>query len=192
MTLTQITKQVRACTACKAHLPLKPRPIVQVHSRARLLLVGQAPGLKVHQTGIAWDDASGERLREWLGIDKTIFYDERRVAIVPMGFCYPGKGNSGDLPPRKECFPLWHHKLREHLPNIELTLLIGSYAQNAYLGKRRKNSLTETVRAWREYLPEYFPLPHPSPLNNIWLSKNRWFEREVLPGLKKSVGLIRA
>lgn len=160
-------------------MPLGPRPVLQASSSAKILIVGQAPGIKVHETGIPWNDASGERLREWLGLSVEIFYDEKKIAIVPMGFCYPGTGPHGDLPPRKECYPLWHKKLLSQMPEIKLSLLIGQYAQQAYLGKRRKKSLTDTVRAWREYLPEYLPLPHPSPRNNIWLAKNPWFEDEI-------------
>lgn len=148
-------------------------------SSARLLIVGQAPGWKVHESGVPWDDASGERLREWLGISAQDFYNEKQVAILPVGFCYPGTGEYGDLPPRKECFPLWHGRLLAQMPKIELTVLLGQYAHAAYLGKRRKRNLTETVKAWREYLPQYLPLPHPSPLNNRWLAKNRWFEKDL-------------
>lgn len=176
--LDRLLSQVHACKAC-VDLPLGPRPALQIHSSARLLLVGQAPGLKVHQTGIVWNDASGERLRQWLGLAEDVFYDERKVAILPVGFCYPGKGPQGDLPPRKECFPLWHERLLRHLPHLELTVLLGQYAQKAYLKGSGKNSLTETVRSWREYLPAHLPLPHPSPLNNLWLAKNRWFEAEL-------------
>lgn len=183
----QLMKQVRSCTACKAHLPLDPRPIVQAHQESKLLIVGQAPGLKVQESGIPWDDASGERLRQWLGLSHETFYDKKILGILPMGFCYPGTGERGDLPPRKECFDLWHEKLTSKMSKIKLTLLIGSYAQNSYLKKEKKSSLTETVRAWKEYLPRYIPLPHPSPLNNIWLHKNRWFEEDVLPNLKKVI-----
>jgi uracil-DNA glycosylase len=149
--------------------------------------VGQAPGTRVHQTGIPWDDPSGDRLRAWLGADRDVFYDERRFAIVPMGFCYPGRGRSGDLPPRPECAPLWHPKLRPLLPEIGLTLLVGQYAQAHYLGSRRHGTLTETVRAWREFLPEFLPLPHPSPRNTRWLAVNPWFERDVVPELRARV-----
>lgn len=141
--------------------------------------MGQAPGLKVHQSGIPWDDASGDRLREWLGLSSETFYDEKQVAILPVGFCYPGTGERGDLPPRKECYPLWHGKLLAQMPDLQMIVLLGQYAHAAYLGKSRKPSLSETVRAWREYLPRYLPLPHPSPLNNIWLAKNRWFEKDL-------------
>jgi uracil-DNA glycosylase len=177
----------RACEACKEHLPLGPRPVIQASSSAKLLIVGQAPGIKVHRSGIPWDDASGDRLRGWLGLPSEKFYDEKMVAIMPMSLCYPGTGERGDLPPRRECFPLWHKRLTSLMPDLRLVLLIGSYAQAEYLKSSRKSSLTETVRAWREYLPHYLPLPHPSPLNNIWLHKNRWFQLEELPKIKDQV-----
>lgn len=169
---------MRACRAC-SDLPLGPRPVVQVSQSARVLLVGQAPGLKVHQSGIPWSDASGDRLREWLGLSSDVFYDEKQIAILPVGFCYPGTGQRGDLPPRKECYRLWHEKLLSQMPDLQLIVLLGQYAHAAYLGKSRKTSLSETVRAWREFLPRYLPLPHPSPLNNIWLAQNRWFEKDL-------------
>ncbi len=169
---------MRGCRACK-NLPLGPRPVFQVGRSARLLLIGQAPGIKVHQSGIPWSDASGDRLREWLGLSVNDFYNEEKISILPMGFCYPGTGKRGDLPPRKECYSLWHEKLISKMPDLQLIVLLGQYAHATYLGKSRKASLTETVRAWREYLPRYLPLPHPSPLNNIWLSKNRWFEKDL-------------
>jgi uracil-DNA glycosylase len=152
-----------------------------------LLIIGQAPGIKVHESSIPWNDASGERLREWLGIGSDTFYDEQKVAIVPMGFCYPGKGKSGDLPPRKECAELWHKKVLQSLPNIQMTLLIGQYAQNYYLKERTTNTLTETVKNWQAWAPEFLPLPHPSPRNNIWLKKNPWFETEVIPYIRKHI-----
>jgi uracil-DNA glycosylase len=142
-------------------------------------VVGQAPGLKVHRSGIPWSDASGERLREWLDLSSEAFYDEKQTAILPVGFCYPGTGERGDLPPRTECYPLWHEKLISRMPDLRLVVLLGQYAHAAYLGKSRKNTLSETVRAWREYLPRHLPLPHPSPLNNIWLARNRWFEKDL-------------
>lgn len=182
-----LLREVRACTLCAAHLPHEPRPVLRAAPTARLLIVGQAPGRKVHESGIPWNDPSGDRLREWLQIDREQFYDESRIAIIPAGFCYPGKGPSGDLPPRPECAPTWHPRLRAGLPDIRLTLLIGAYAQAYYLGERRQAALTDTVRAWREYLPEYFPLPHPSPRNRNWLRINDWFERETLPRLRAAV-----
>jgi len=156
-----------------------------------VLIVGQAPGRRVHESGIPWNDPSGDRLREWLRIEREDFYDESRIAIVPAGLCYPGTGESGDLPPRPECAPQWHPKLRAHLPAIRLTLLIGSYAQAYYLGSRRKKTLAETVRARDEYLPEFFPLPHPSPRNRLWMKQNAWFEREVLPQLRRRFKAVR-
>lgn len=178
--------EIAACTACAAHLPLGPRPVVQASDpRARILIVGQAPGTRVHASGIPWNDASGQRLRGWLGVTPQQFYDPSRFAIVPMGFCYPGRGKSGDNPPRPECAPLWHDRLRATLPNIRLTLLIGAYAQAHYLGDRRKANLGETVRAWRDYIGTgYMPLVHPSPRNDIWLKRNPWFEAEIVPYLR--------
>ena len=181
--------EVRACKVCQEHLPYKVRPVLRAHPSAKILIVGQAPGIKVHQSGIPWDDASGNRLREWMGVDKDLFYDESKIAIVPMGFCYPGKGKSGDLPPRPECAPLWHEKLLKELSHIKLTLLVGKYSQNYYL-HNQKASLTKTVKAWRQYLPQYLPLPHPSPRNFIWMNKNKWFEKKVIPDLQKAVKKI--
>ncbi|MGH8072930.1 MAG: uracil-DNA glycosylase family protein [Lysobacter sp.] len=186
--LDELLRDIRACRICEAHLPLGPRPVLRAGTEARLMIVGQAPGAKVHASGVPWDDASGRRLREWLGIDADTFYDESQVAIVPMGFCYPGKAGSGDAPPRPECRATWHPRLLPLLPNVELTLLIGQYAQAYFLGTRRKGSLTATMRAWREYLPSQLPLPHPSPRNVAWFKANPWFEGEVLPTLRERVG----
>ncbi len=186
--LQEIVAAARACRVCERHLPLGPRPVLRAASSARLMIVGQAPGTRVHETGIPWNDRSGERLREWLQIPADVFYDETKVAIVPMGFCYPGvDAKGGDKPPRPECAPLWHAPLRAGLPKVELTLLVGMYAQKHYLGKRRQKTLTETVRHWRDYLPDFLPLPHPSWRNTAWLKKNPWFERELLPELRKRV-----
>lgn len=191
MTLIQLLDDIRACNHCASDLPCGPRPIVQADSRSRLRIVGQAPGKKVHETGIPWNDKSGQRLRAWLGLSADCFYDAQKVAIVPMGLCYPGKGASGDLPPRRECAPRWHAELDRHLPGLQLTLLIGQYAQAHYLGSRRKGTLGATVRAWREYLPlGYLPLVHPSPRNDIWLRKNPWFEEEVVPELQQQIGAL--
>lgn len=183
--LEDLLVDIRRCQLCAERLALGPRPVLQASSSARLLIVGQAPGSRVHASGIPWDDPSGERLRDWLGMDKATFYDASRVAIVPMGFCYPGRGKSGDLPPDPACAPQWHSELMGWLRQIELTLLIGNYAQRYYLNSTR--NLTETVRHWRDYAPQYLPLPHPSPRNNIWLRRNPWFEVEVLPELRRRV-----
>lgn len=187
-TLPQLLEEIRACRHCAADLPCGPRPVLQAGRSARLCIIGQAPGRKVHESGIPWDDASGERLRDWLGLTPAQFYDPRKVAIVPMGFCYPGKAGSGDRPPRPECAPRWHARLNAHLHRVELTLLVGQYAQAGYLGDRRKATLTDTVKAWREYLPQgRLPLPHPSPRNLPWLAKNRWFEADLVPALRATV-----
>ena len=188
MALTRLDKllaEVRACTICAAHLPNAPRPVLRAACSARVQIVGQAPGRKVHETGIPWNDPSGDLLREWLGIERDTFYDATRVAIIPAGFCYPGTGLSGDLPPRPECAPQWHPRLRALLPQVRMTLLIGQYAQAYYLGARREKTLADTVRAYRQYLPAFFPLPHPSPRNRRWLAQNAWFERDVLPALRR-------
>jgi uracil-DNA glycosylase len=185
--LDRLLAEIRACRLCETHLPLGPRPVLRASASARLLIVGQAPGTKVHASGIPWDDASGKRLRDWLGMDSDTFYDIARIAIVPMGFCYPGKRGSGDAPPRPECRATWHPRLLPLLDNVELTLLIGLYAQDYFLGKRRKASLTETVHAWREYMPAYLPLPHPSPRNVGWFKANPWFDAEVVPALRTRV-----
>jgi len=179
---------VRACRLCIDDLPFGPRPVLQVHPAARILIAGQAPGSRVHETGVPFDDPSGERLREWMGIDREIFYDPERVAILPMGFCYPGRGKSGDLPPLKRCADTWRKPLLELLEGIQLTLVIGQYAMNWHLDDPKKN-LTETVRAWRDYGEHILPLPHPSPRNNIWLKKNAWFGDDVLPELKRRVNI---
>lgn len=181
---SSLLREVRACRVCAAHLPNPPKPILLAAETATLMIVGQAPGRKVHETGIPWNDPSGDRLREWLKLERAQFYDTRRIAIIPAGFCYPGTGKNGDLPPRPECAPLWHPKLRAALPRIRLTLLVGSYAQAYYLGDRMKSSVTETVRAYHEYLPEFLPLPHPSPRNRGWLKSNPWFEKKVIPQLR--------
>jgi uracil-DNA glycosylase len=186
--LRRVVAEARACRLCEAQLPLGPRPVLRAAASARLMIVGQAPGTRVHESGIPWNDRSGERLRDWLQIPRELFYDEHRVAIVPMGLCYPGvDAKGGDKPPRPECAPLWHPPLRAALPNVELTLLVGMYAQAHYLGKRRQTTLTETVRHWRDFLPDYLPLPHPSWRNTAWLKKNPWFEADLLPELRKRV-----
>ena len=188
MSLKSLLREARACTVCQAALPLGARPVLQAAPGARLLIVGQAPGRQVHATGMPWKDASGDRLRAWLQIDREVFYDAARVAIVPMGFCYPGRDKKGgDLPPRKECAPLWHARLLPLFPAVRLNLLVGSYAIDYYLKRATKRTMTETVRAWRNYLPRYFPLPHPSWRNVLWMRQNPWFEAEVLPELRARV-----
>lgn len=182
-----LLQQVKNCTICADHLPHEPRPVITVHPEAKILIIGQAPGRKVHASGIPWDDASGKNLRKWLNVTSEDFYDATKFGIIPMGFCYPGTGKSGDLPPRPECAPQWHEPLLNMMPNVQLTLLIGMYAQKYYLKKDRKKNLTETVNHWEEYLPKYLPLPHPSPRNGIWMRKNPWFEKGVVPFLKEKV-----
>ena len=185
--LPLLLKEVRACSICAAHLPQGPRPVLQADARASILIAGQAPGSKAHATGVPFDDASGERLREWMGIGREQFYDPELVAILPMGFCYPGTGSSGDLPPRKECASQWRARLLQAMPRIELTLVIGQYAMAWHLPDATTKNLTETVRAWREHWPTVLPLPHPSPRNNIWLKVNPWFEVDVVPALQRCV-----
>jgi len=186
--LAKALVEVRACRLCAADLPLGPRPVLHVAPEARLLVLSQAPGTKVHETGMTFNDRSGDRLREWLGITREEFYGNRRLGIMAMGFCYPGRDrNGGDKPPMKICAPTWHPRLRPLLPKVELSLLVGQYAHDYYLGPRRKKTLTDTVRAWREYMPEFLPLPHPSWRNTFWLKQNPWFEREVLPELQRQV-----
>jgi uracil-DNA glycosylase len=189
--LNSLLKQVRACTLCAQHFPHGPRPVLQLHSSARVLIASQAPGRKVHETGIPFNDVSGDRLRSWLGISREVFYDERQVAIVPMGFCFPGTGKSGDLPPRPECSAAWREQLLARLPDLKLTLVIGQYAQ-AYHFPQEKMPLTELVRNWRSYWPATVPLPHPSPRNQLWLKRNPWFEAELLPELKGRIAEVLA
>lgn len=187
--LIRLLEEVRACRLCEDVLPLGPRPVIRAARSARILIIGQAPGTRVHATGIPWNDASGDRLREWLAMDAETFYDERRIAIMPMGLCYPGRGRSGDLPPRPECAPTWHERVRAELPALRLTLLIGQYAQRYYLAPSGawRGSLTENVRHYAAVLPDYFPLPHPSPRNRLWLRQRPWFEAEVVPALREAV-----
>jgi uracil-DNA glycosylase len=185
-----LLQKIRGCTICSKDLTLGPRPILRASTNSKILVVGQAPGTRVHQTGIPWNDPSGERLRSWLEMSSKEFYDESKLAIIPMGFCYPGKGKSGDLPPRKECAENWHPELLPLMKNIKLTLLIGQYAINYFLGNRKKKNLTETVRNYREYLPKFFPLVHPSPRNFSWLKKNPWFDEELVPELRFYVNKV--
>lgn len=188
--MQKLFSEIRGCEVCKAHLPLGPRPIVAANPNSKIVIIGQAPGIKVHKTGVPWDDPSGKQLRKWLGVTDAMFYDESKIALIPMGFCYPGKGTSGDIPPRTECAPLWHALLLDKMPNVELVVLIGMYAQKYYLRNAAKKTLTETVAAYETYLPTYLPLPHPSPRNRFWLTKNRWFEKSVIPELKIRVDRI--
>ncbi len=183
--MESLLRDIKNCTICAEHLPLGPNPVVQASEESRICIIGQAPGSKVHQTGIAWDDPSGNRLREWLDVSNQEFYNPELFALVPMGFCYPGRGKTGDNPPRPECAPTWHELLLASMPNLSLILLIGTYAQNYYLSD--KNTLTQRVKEFERCPTPYFPLPHPSPRNNIWLKKNPWFQERVLPELQKSV-----
>ena len=185
--LSVLLKEVRGCQVCAQHLALGPRPVLQAHPGARILVAGQAPGSKVHASGVPFDDASGERLRQWMGVSAEVFYDPKKLAILPMGFCYPGTGKSGDLPPRKECAPLWRAPLLAALPNIALTFVIGQYAMDWHLPGSTHANLTNTVRAWRDHWPALLPIPHPSPRNNIWLKANPWFEADVVPQLQGRV-----
>lgn len=189
MPFDELVAQVRQCRICEAHLPLGPRPIIQISQSARILVVGQAPGRRVHETGLPFNDPSGDRLRDWMGISREVFYDEGQLAILPMGFCYPGTGKSGDLPPRPECAPAWREALLARLQHVELTLVIGQYAHAWHLSGPRK-SVTDNVKDWEKHWPEVLPLPHPSPRNNLWLRKNPWFEKDVIPALQQRVGDI--
>ena len=184
--LIPLVEAVRSCDLCTAHLPHGANPVIQIDPRARILIASQAPGRKVHETGVPFNDASGERLRDWMGVTRAEFYDARRIAILPMGFCYPGTGKSGDLAPRPECAVQWRQDLLEQLTEVRLTLVIGQYAL-AYHLPQRPATLTDTVKAWRDYFPAVLPLPHPSPRNNIWLRRNAWFEEEVVPALRRRV-----
>ena len=190
--LPTLLKAVRNCVVCEAHLPLGARPVLQVGAGARVLIVGQAPGALVHASGVPWDDASGEKLRAWMGIDKTTFYDDSQIAIIPMGYCYPGRGGGGDLPPRRECAELWLDQLLNKMPRIELTLLIGLHAQRHFLGPRRQSTLTKTLLRWKDYGPDYIPLPHPSPRNTPWFQAHPWFEQETVPMLRDRVRRLLA
>lgn len=186
--LHQLLPEVRRCNQCP-DLPLGPRPVVQASESAKILIIGQAPGTRVHETGIPWNDPSGCRLREWMGVEPERFYDPTLFAIMPMGFCYPGKGRSGDLPPRPECAPLWHNRLRSALPNVELTLLVGQFAMKYYLGKEF-STVTKTVEQYDHKSGAYFPLVHPSPRNRLWLKKNPWFEESVVPKLRDRIDFL--
>ena len=188
--IATLVARIESCRYCE-NLPLGPRPVLRVSATARLVVAGQAPGTRVHKTGVPFADPSGERLRDWMGIEEATFYDRERVNIIPMGFCYPGRNpRGGDLPPRPECSALWHRELFGTIARPELLLVIGQYAQAWHLGDRRGRTLTETVRNWKSYLPQYLPMPHPSPRNNIWLRRNPWFEDEVIPELRRRVSEI--
>lgn len=185
----ELVQRVRACTLCADHLPLGPRPVVQLSQTSKILVVGQAPGRRVHDTGLPFNDPSGDRLRAWMGIDRDTFYDDRQLAILPMGFCYPGTGKSGDLPPRPECAPAWRQLLLDRLPDIALTLVIGQYAHAWHLPDGER-SVTSNVQQWARYWPTLVPMPHPSPRNNLWLRRNPWFEQEVVPALQRRVAEV--
>ncbi|ALA56536.1 MAG: uracil-DNA glycosylase family protein [Nitrospiraceae bacterium] len=188
--ISLLLQDIQACTICQPTLPLGPRPILQIHPKASILIAGQAPGRKAHETRVPFDDPSGDRLREWLGVNRKTFYDAHQIAILPMGFCYPGAGKSGDLPPRPECASAWRAELLAMLPNIKLTLVIGQYALDYHLQESPFRSVTEAVKAWKEFWPDRLPLPHPSPRNNIWLKRNLWFEHDLLPVLRRRVKTV--
>ena len=188
---SKLLKRIQSCTICEDHLPRPPRPVLQFSTLSPVVLVGQAPGIRVHESGLNWNDPSGIRLRDWLGVNDEDFYDTRYFSIVPVGFCYPGTGKSGDLPPRPECAETWMQSVMAHIRKKKLIVLIGQYAQHYFLGKERKSNLTETVRHWQSYMPDYFVLPHPSPRNNIWLGKNPWFEQDVIPALRQHIAGLR-
>ncbi|MBY0371491.1 uracil-DNA glycosylase family protein [bacterium] len=184
--MDSLLKKIRQCTLCEKHLPFDPKPILSFSKNSKILICGQAPGTKAHDSSTPWNDASGERLRHWLGVTKEEFYNDSLFAIVPMGFCYPGKGKSGDLPPRPECAEKWMATVLDRLSNVKLTILIGAYSQGHFL-KTASGDLTDTVKRWKQYSPHQFPLPHPSPRNNIWLKKNPWFEKDLVPKLRREV-----
>ena len=188
--IEKLLEEIRGCKTCEQYLEFGVRPIIAASATSKIMIIGQAPGRIVHATGIPWNDKSGDNLRNWLAIDKSTFYNTDLIALMPMGFCFPGTGKTGDLPPRPECAPLWHQKLLASIPNLQLILLVGQYAQNYYLGNKAAHTLTETVQQYKKYLPEYFPLPHPSPRNNIWQAKNQWFGSAVLPELKMKIRSI--
>lgn len=184
--MEELLKEIKSCKICEKHLEWGINPIISASTESKIIIIGQAPGRVVHETGIPWNDKSGKNLRSWLNISEEVFYDPDKIALIPMGFCYPGKGKTGDMPPRKECAPFWHNRLISLIKKADLTILVGQYAQNYYLEDKASN-LTETVKNYKRYLPEFFPLPHPSPRNNIWQAKNQWFAQEVLPELQDLV-----
>lgn len=185
--MKELLESISGCTICVPHLLLGPRPVLSVDTESKIVIIGQAPGRVVHESGIPWDDKSGDNLRKWMNVSKETFYDPTKIGLIPMGFCYPGKGKSGDLPPRTECAPLWHRSLLDQMKNVKLVLLVGKYAQDYYLQEQAEKTLTETVRNYKKYLPDHLVLPHPSPRNNIWQAKNDWFKSDVLPELKSIV-----
>ncbi|GIQ60252.1 IclR family transcriptional regulator [Flavobacterium collinsii] len=185
--MEELLEQIKNCRVCEDYLKDGVNPVVAASRKSKIVIIGQAPGRIVHNTNIAWNDKSGDNLRNWLQIDKTVFYNTDKIALMPMGFCFPGTGKTGDLPPRPECAPLWHEKVLKLMPDAELVLLVGQYSQKYYLGKNVKSTLTETVQNFEDYLPYFFPLPHPSPRNNIWQAKNEWFQDVVLPQLREKV-----
>lgn len=189
--LTTLLKQVHACRICEQHLPLGPRPVLQIGAKARILIAGQAPGRKVHASGKPFDDASGRRLREWMDITEQDFYDADKIAILPMGFCYPGTGKSGDIPPRPECAESWRQQLLNQASSVQMTLVLGQYAQ-AYHFPDHRGTLTELILCWQQYWPERLPLPHPSPRNNRWLKQNPWFEQDIIPRLQHKIKTLLA
>lgn len=191
--MNDILHEARQCTICAPALKHGVNPVLSAAVNSKIVIIGQAPGSNVHASGIPWDDKSGDRLRSWLGVSKQSFYNPQNFAILPMGFCYPGKGTTGDLPPRKECAPKWHEVILSEMRDVRLTLLIGAYAQEYYLKDRMKKTLTETVKNYKSYLPDYIVLPHPSPRNNIWMKKNPWFQQDLMPhliDLVSKVGMI--
>ncbi len=183
--MKKLIQEIKHCTVCQSFLPNAPKPVFSVDASSRILIIGQAPGQKAHDSETPWNDKSGDELRRWLGVTRGQFYNPKLFALMPMGFCYPGKGKGGDLPPRPECAPLWHPVLRSKMKNVKLVLLIGSYSHKYYLGEKQKSTLTETVKSFKKYLPEYFPLVHPSPRNKLWQKRNPWFEKKVVPELRK-------
>ncbi|GLR17205.1 uracil-DNA glycosylase family protein [Portibacter lacus] len=187
--MKKLLKEISSCRLCAEQLQLGPRPVATAHHKSKIVIIGQAPGLKVHQSGVPWDDKSGENLRKWMGVDKEAFYKEEDFAIIPMGFCYPGRGKTGDLPPMKICAPQWHGPLFDMMKDVKLVLLIGKYAQDYYL-ENSYRTLTKNVKNYEDFLPRFFVLPHPSPRNNIWQAKNEWFQHQVLPALKMEVSGI--